>query len=1039
MPLPPLVRPERSAHAAIRGYIYQTCLGVLRWLDLKDDEILVVEGDEDLDRLLLDGTGVSEQVKAYTGRLGARDHAVRDSLRSFAVAYAAVRQDDADRRFIFATTAEKRRPRSGALDVVGAWDDPERRDDVIAELRKLLPKEDDKHVAEALAWFDAEPERWMGFVDAVEWKFEEPKLDEVRALIDERLRERGFRPTESHLDRLVAELLHASSQSDIADRRRTPQDLEDLLRSMDEELVRWSATPRAAHLRAVFDEVDEIHRLLHDGTRELRPDPSPGHLLTAAHEVVPFHTELRRKELDDLAEWCDNDARASVWLWTGEGGTGKTRLMIEWCRQLRAQGWHAGFLHRYLEDGVGRLAVGKAPRLVVIDYAETRQDVVRSLLYHAATALHGPCCRVVLLARREADWWRILRKDDADVEQLIGASPEPRQLAALDAGRAAAFRAAVAAFSEATEPGDDQTYAPELERAVLERVLYLHMAALASVGGERIEDASDALAKTLDHERRFWTRRIDDLVAEKTQRHLLRKAVPRAVAALTLTSGAAGDGATRLISAATEDLALRDDLRATLDELLLRPLYGDGIHLGGLEPDLLGEELVSSCLAVEPSLLGRVVEVADADGRASALTVLTRLARRRPAEGRWLTQAFEGHVEELAEIALTVAVDIGDPVGRVLAECMGGASEELAKRLMDRCDREDYQLSVSLREIACEATRRYQEVCSRNWPEPDEGQLRELSRVELHLGNRLSDLGRRKEALEQTRQAVEILRRLSDSHPNTYLHDLANGLTNLGVRLSAVGQSEEGLDVTREAVEILRQLCEVRPDAFLADLATSLNNLGIWLNGLGRCDEAFEATREGVEIDRGLSEANPDVFLPVLAVDLKNLGKMLSDLGLHEEAFEANLEAVGILRCLSEARPDAYLYDLAGGLNNLGGRLIGLGRSEEAIEVILEAVEILRQLSTSRPDVFLPDLAVSLNNLGKLLSALGQFEEAFRVTNEALQILAPFFERLPAAYSEWMRIFVANYRKRANESSRPVDSELLSPILKRLERLGEHG
>jgi hypothetical protein len=31
-------------------------------------------------------------------------------------------------------------------------------------------------------------------------------------------------------------------------------------------------------------------------------------------------------------------------LLTGAGGSGKTRLLIEWCRRLRYQGWHAGFL-----------------------------------------------------------------------------------------------------------------------------------------------------------------------------------------------------------------------------------------------------------------------------------------------------------------------------------------------------------------------------------------------------------------------------------------------------------------------------------------------------------------------------------------------------------------------------------------------------------------------------------------------------------------------------------------------------------------------
>ena len=55
-----LLHPKRSAHATIRGYLYQTCLGVLRWLDLQPDEILLCEGDEDLDRFLLGGGSVSE-------------------------------------------------------------------------------------------------------------------------------------------------------------------------------------------------------------------------------------------------------------------------------------------------------------------------------------------------------------------------------------------------------------------------------------------------------------------------------------------------------------------------------------------------------------------------------------------------------------------------------------------------------------------------------------------------------------------------------------------------------------------------------------------------------------------------------------------------------------------------------------------------------------------------------------------------------------------------------------------------------------------
>lgn len=87
---------RRSAHATIRGYLYQTCLGVQRWLDLHPNKVLVCEGDEDLDRHLLDGTAVSEQVKACSGRLGLGDQAVLDSLSNFLRTYVALCREGTD-------------------------------------------------------------------------------------------------------------------------------------------------------------------------------------------------------------------------------------------------------------------------------------------------------------------------------------------------------------------------------------------------------------------------------------------------------------------------------------------------------------------------------------------------------------------------------------------------------------------------------------------------------------------------------------------------------------------------------------------------------------------------------------------------------------------------------------------------------------------------------------------------------------------------------------------------------------------------------
>jgi len=89
----------------------------------------------------------------------------------------------------------------------------------------------------------------------------------------------------------------------------------------------------------------------------------------------------------------------------------------------------------------------------------------------------------------------------------------------------------------------------------------------------------------------------------------------------------------------------------------------------------------------------------------AALTVLTRLAQRRPAGEDWLRTAFRSRLVSLAESALDVAVETGDPIGLVLArEIEEHATEELAERLMSLCNEERYLRSVPLREIALAVT-----------------------------------------------------------------------------------------------------------------------------------------------------------------------------------------------------------------------------------------------------------------------------------------------------------------------------------------------
>jgi tetratricopeptide (TPR) repeat protein len=1018
--VPRLLNPRRSAHATIRGYLYQTCLGVLRWLDLKPNEILLCEGDEDLDRFLLGGEAVSEQVKAYTGGLSLSDRTVVESLGNFLRSYVALHRRGETRRFVFTTTAHEKRKRMGGLnfDLLDAWEKGSRKPVVLDAVRSLLePRKGDKNheeTTEAIAWLDAEPEGWKGFMSAVEWSFDAPDLDAIRTQVKNRLSKRADTtdlPAETFLERLVAHVLRISSKPKPEDRMLDSKALSDLIETARTDLGNWVRTPAAERLRIVFDELKQVQRLLHDNTRSLPQKASPGKLLSAAYEVIPFDEAGRREELDFLTGWCDSGDRRSVLLLTGEGGSGKTRLMIEWCRQLRHLGWHAGFFRpdRKAED-LDPLLEGVAPRFIVIDYAETRLSVVEPLLLKMGLQAEGegPKLRLVLLARRKADWWENLSRIGQQVEDLLWRSPEPRAITPLlpkdTAERESAFRTAAAGFSfqlGLKRPTDLPI--PDLSRSEFERVLYLHMAALAALQGERIETADGLLKQTLAHERQFW---YDNGAIFGSQRTLVSNAFESVVAAVTLIGGISTLDALSLVPRILKDSPVSPS-NAFLMPVTLITLYAgprdekeNRTVVEPLQPDLLGEELVAEALSRDEGLLGRVLDGAKPEEAYSTLTVLTRLARRRPEFEKWLGTALHGRLEALAEIAVEVAVAAGDPLGIKLAEEMETLeSIEVINRIQELCDNESYQhqRSLPLREVARIATEKRLEMIRDLKGDLDEGRESEHARLALNLGVRLSDLGRREDALNATLEAVDICRQLALRRPNVFLSNLAASLNNLGSSLSHLGLCEDALNATLEAVDIYRQLALQRPDALLPDLAASLITLGKILNELGQREDALNATLEAVDIYRQLALRKPEAFLPSLATSLNNLGSDLSSLGRREDALKITQEAVEIRRQLARQRPDAFLPDLATSLHNLGGDLGDLGLHEDALNVTLEAVKIYRQLVLRRPDAFLSDLALSLMNLGSIFNKLDRREDALKITLEAVKIYRQLALRSPDA------------------------------------------
>ncbi len=949
--------------------------------------------------------------------------------------------------------------------MLDGWDRPADRSKVIEAVGKLLreaaSKQDNeltgKAVHSAIDWLDEDAERWSEFIDSVEWHFGAPDIEQVRGQISEVL---ARRPEVGHglaaqlVDRLVARVLVASSQPRPEDRVLDSDGLTAFLREAVGELAQWADSRQGRRIREAFSEALGIDEVIGPGTRPLPSgEMGPGRLLMAAYEVVAFDEKGRRDDLQRLANWCRDDRSASVQLITGEGGTGKTRLLIEWCKRLRAQGWHAGFLgHQPPENWCSVLLQGRVPRLVVVDYAETRGREVQTLVQRLAGRQHrpGPKLRLVLLARREADWWRQLAARSAEVGDLLLGSPDPYTVAPLvpeARQRPAVYGTALETFADArnVEPPRGAPL-PNLAEEVYDRILYLQAAALVTVLSGEPAGAGQVFHGILQHENRFWQRQAEETVPDdQPTAWALRDAMPRFVTAATLIGGVPVDDAARgLVCEVTGLVPGERDLPGALLRLASR-LYGRdapaergspdaqidrAASVEPLEPDLLGEQLVATTL--DEDLLRAVLDQANPDARRSVLTVLTRLAQNRPAEPGWLKAAFDLELEGLAEPAMDVAVSSGDPVGSVLAEVLESAgSPQLIERLMQRCDSQAFQSSVPLRELAAVATRRTLDERRSSARTPTEADLAVISALANNLGVRYSELGRREEALEATNEAVEIRRKLARARPDAFLQDLAASLGNLGNRYSEVGRHEEALKAASEAVEHYRKLAEARPDAFLPNLAGNLNNLGNTYGDLGRREEALEATSEGVDHYRKLAAARPDAFLPDLAGSLNNLGIRYSELGRREEALEPTREAVEHYRKLAEARPDAFLPDLAASLNNLGAHYSELGRREEALQATSEAVEIRRKLAEARPDAFLPDLAMGLNNLGIRYSELGRREEALEASSEAVEIRRILAEARPDAFLPNLATSLNNLGNRYSELGRR--EEALEPTSEAVE------
>jgi tetratricopeptide (TPR) repeat protein len=794
----------------------------------------------------------------------------------------------------------------------------------------------------------------------------------------------------------------------------------------------------------------------------LRPLPgvavSPYQLLWARSGVVPF--DDRGGWLEGLARWCAAPDRISVRLVAGTGGMGKTRLALQLCRRMAESGWIAG-LHQRADAAAARaLARQGAPRLVVVDYADSQPALVRELIGACAEHLPLRSCpvRILLLVRRlgeTTDPRRWFTGPSDRVSQLIDAAevlPVSTQRGGVGEGvdfplaaRQRLFASAVGAFAPYIDGADPAAVVtPALDGPTYGSPLLVSIAALLAVDPDASVPTSGGVAALLDRvlereQRCHWAGA--PVTGEGSQR--------RAVAVATLFGADDEAEAVRHLEVVPV-WAGRPAAAAEVAEWL-HGLYEGPRWVNPLEPDLLGEYLVGRCL--DDALLARALAPPEpgSASAARALTVLARVAAGRADIGERVHDALRPRLAALVEeamaqevagrdgqllgplIALVRLLDVSDivdmgdsederwdrPFGQVgwqLAEVLGrqaidGLRRRLAAEPHDRnrerlawaCNRVGLWLAQlgddeGARIATEESVALYLELVERHRDDPA-GRSHHLYLLAKSLNLHsvvLRRLGRLENAVVAIVDASLIRARLVEADPAGYVPGLALGLSNLAEYLTQMGRYHEGLAVSDVAVGLVRWMVEATPAA-TPYLPDRLLARSTLLGALGRPDESLADLAEAIAIRRRQAAVDPSTYSHMLASVLNNRAVELGDLGHHDDALAAGEEAVALYRRAVATNPGAHLDNLAVALANVAVELAELDRPADALVASTEALDIARTLTATHPARTLPNLAAMLDNHAELLDDLGRPDGRAAVA-EAAATRRHFAEAYPGAF-----------------------------------------
>jgi hypothetical protein len=759
----------------------------------------------------------------------------------------------------------------------------------------------------------------------------------------------------------------------------------------------------------------ELERVLQPWHRSTAPR-SPAALLRPEYEVVPFHG--RAETLARLVDWCETRDQVRGALLHAEGGAGKTRLARELARVMHGRGWTVGVLSDN-PSSPADLTQTTGNLLLIIDYAESRIERIKSLLRPLAEAPGQHAVRVLLLARSDGQWWELFTRDKAVASVF---PDEPVKLGPIeyrfDSGEQMAMLTDAFGRALARIPGyTDYGGAPlafelpwDLSSAGTYHPLSLHIEILARILARSGDGEEDALPEQvlLRHEEQYWDSLADELSAGLREVRRTREIVlvfcllcgahskSQALRTIELLPGFQAETAEESRRALADWIA---DLYPPADPL--------AEYWGALAPDWLFEYLIAKKMHDEQQVLESLAR-SDKEGTATgltgqqlyrALTVLTAAAAHRTDAGDELRQRLFELVATnngvLVPIACHVSLQAIDPAPlvaalRVIIDLPSIGLEDLyAIRGFIP------PMAGVLAAVGLALQRRI--VAFVRSAEPGNS-TRELANELNLLGIYLARNEHAQEAVAASAESVAAYRRLAVISGND-AYEYAIALSNHASNLQRTADWEESHQVACEVVDLVER-SESPPSATRTALAGALNCICLYRAQRGDLAGARDALSRAVELQREEVAGDAEPFL----FATEHLGHLLANMvDVHDssdsqdEKISLLGECVEIFRDLYLAQPGRYADVFQKRAVQLAGMLSEKERHAEAASLYGQAAEALMRLwddGNSNGQLRLG--LVLVHQAEQLSQAASHTASVVYLLERSCEVLQDLFQRDPA-------------------------------------------